>query len=87
MCAFAEPFLALGMVLTGALQGAGDTIRPTYITFFTFWIVRLPLASWLMFTCRLQAHGAWLSMVYTTILGGLMTAALFRSGKWKKIRV
>jgi putative MATE family efflux protein len=82
-----EPFLALGMVLTGALQGAGDTIRPTYITFFTMWVVRLPIAYWLMFTCHMQAHGAWLSMGSTTTVGGLMTAALFRSGKWKKIRV
>ena len=26
--AVCEPFMALGMVLTGALQGAGDTVRP-----------------------------------------------------------
>lgn len=85
--AFCEPFLALGMVLTGALQGAGDTIRPTYITIFTMWLVRLPLAYWLMFTCNLQAQGAWYAMTITTIIGGLMTAALFASGKWKRIKV
>ena len=85
--AWCEPFLALGMVLTGALQGAGDTVRPTYITFFTMWIVRLPLAYWLMFVLRLETHGAWLSMTVTTVIGGLMTLFLFRSGKWKKIRV
>ncbi|HZT42359.1 MAG TPA: MATE family efflux transporter [Chthonomonadaceae bacterium] len=85
--AFCEPFLALGMVLTGALQGAGDTTRPTYITIFTMWIVRLPLAVWLMFTCHMEAQGAWYAMTITTILGGLMTAALFQSGKWKRIKV
>lgn len=85
--AFCEPFLALGMVLTGALQGAGDTTRPTFITIFTMWIVRLPLAIWLMFTCHLEAQGAWYSMTITTILGGLMTVALFQSGKWKRIKV
>src|SRR5579871_6845916 len=85
--AFCEPFLALGMVLTGALQGAGDTTRPTFITIFTMWIVRLPLAVWLMFTCHLEAKGAWYAMSLTTILGGLMTAALFQSGKWKRIKV
>ncbi|HEV2473333.1 MAG TPA: MATE family efflux transporter, partial [Chthonomonadales bacterium] len=38
--AFCEPFLGIGMVLTGALQGAGDTLRPTLITIFTMWLVR-----------------------------------------------
>jgi len=85
--AWCEPFLGLGMVLTGALQGAGDTLRPTYITFFTMWLVRLPLSWWLMFNLHLNAHGAWLSMSATTILGGLMTVVLFRAGTWKRIKV
>jgi putative MATE family efflux protein len=85
--AFCEPFLALGMVLTGALQGAGDTVRPTYITLFTMWVVRMPVAWLLMFGLHMQTLGAWYSMTVTTILGGLMTLALFRSGKWKQIRV
>ena len=85
--AVCEPFLALGMVLTGALQGAGDTVRPTYITIFTMWIIRIPLAWGLIFGLHLNAHGAWLSMTVTTIVGGLMTAWLFRSGRWKRLKV
>lgn len=85
--AFSEPFLGISMVLVGALQGAGDTIRPTWITFFTMWIVRLPLAYLLMFTLHLNTHGAWLAITATTIIGGLMTTSLFRSGAWKKIKV
>jgi putative MATE family efflux protein len=85
--AFCEPFLALGMVLTGALQGAGDTVRPTFITFFTMWVARIPLGLVLMFTLHQNTHGAWVAMSLTTILGGLMTVALFRSGAWKRIKV
>jgi putative MATE family efflux protein len=85
--AWCEPFLALGMVLTGALQGAGDTVKPTFITLFTMWIARIPLGVWLMFTLHQNTHGAWVVMCVTTIVGGLMTAALFRSGAWKKIKV
>jgi Na+-driven multidrug efflux pump len=85
--AVCEPFLALGMVLTGALQGAGDTVRPTFITLVTMWAIRMPLAWWLMFTCRLETLGAWIAMCLTTIVGGLMTVALFRSGAWKRITV
>lgn len=82
-----EPFMALGMVLTGGLQGAGDTIRPTFITLFTMWVVRLPLSYWLMFHCDMQTTGAWWAMCVTAILGGVITAALFQTGWWKKIKV
>jgi putative MATE family efflux protein len=85
--AFCEPFLALGMVLTGALQGAGETSRPTLITIISMVIVRMPLAYFLMFTLNLQTHGAWLSMAVTTIVGGLLTLFLFRAGTWKKLKV
>lgn len=85
--ALSEPFLALAMVLTGGLQGAGDTVRPTVITLFTMWIVRLPLAWWLIFGMGLQTHGAWLSMATSTILTGILVWALFRGGSWKRIQV
>jgi Na+-driven multidrug efflux pump len=75
------------MVLTGALQGAGETVAPTWITVFTMWIFRLPLAWWLMFKLALNTHGAWYSMTMSTVVGGIMTVVLYRSGKWKKIRV
>jgi putative MATE family efflux protein len=82
-----EPFLALGMVLTNALQGAGETFRPTLITLITMIVIRLPLADVLMFRIGMQTHGAWLSMAITTVAGGLLTVWLFRSGVWKKVRV
>jgi len=85
--AFSEPFLALAMVLTGGLQGAGDTMRPTLITILTMWLIRLPLAWWLIFRLGLQTHGAWLSMAVSTILTGLLMFALFRGGSWKKVTV
>jgi putative MATE family efflux protein len=85
--AFCEPFLGLGMVLTGALQGAGDTVRPTYITVVNMWVIRLPLAHVLMFEMGLQTHGAWLSLASTMVIGGVWTLALFRTGKWKRIKV
>lgn len=85
--AFCEPFLALGMILTHALQGAGETIKPTFITLFTMVITRLPIAWFLMFPLNLQTRGAWISMMVTTVVGGFMTLALFRTGGWKRIKV
>lgn len=85
--AFSEPALAFAMVLTGALQGAGDTLRPTVLTAISSWFVSLPLAWFLALVCRWNAHGAWISMCFATILGGLLTSLVFRSGAWKRIRV
>jgi putative MATE family efflux protein len=85
--AISEPALALGMVLTGALQGAGDTLRPTVATAVTFWVFRLPMAWSLALGLRMQAHGAWIAMCASTILGGVITTYLYRSGKWKTVKV
>lgn len=85
--ALCEPFLAPGMVLTGALQGAGETVKPTLITLITMVFLRLPLASLLMFTWDLQAVGAWWAMTATTVVGGLMTLRLFQAGHWKRVCV
>ena len=85
--AISEPFIAMGMVLTGALQGAGETVKPTYITIFSMWIVRIPVAWVLMFTLHLHAHGAWITMCLTTLLSGVLTMAVYKRGAWKKIKV
>lgn len=83
--ALAEPFLALGMVLTGALQGAGETKGPTYLTAVTMVGVRLPLAYVLLHA--FGVHGAWLAMALSTVVQGIGTVILFRRGTWLRQRV
>lgn len=39
--AFAQPALAVGLVLAGALQGAGDTKSPMYSTAIGMWLIRI----------------------------------------------
>ncbi len=39
-----EIFFAYAMVMLGAMQGAGDTTRPMWITIFALWGLRVPLA-------------------------------------------
>lgn len=42
-----EVLFAYSMVLIGAMQGAGDTSRPLWITVFSLWGLRVPLAFFL----------------------------------------
>jgi Na+-driven multidrug efflux pump len=78
---------AYGMVMLQAFNGAGDTITPTIVNFFGFWVLELPLAWWLAIGLHLQAEGAFLAIVFSE---GAIAAAgivLFRRGRWKKQRI
>lgn len=85
--ALTEPLLAFGMVLPGALQGAGDAIRPVFASLFTQWIFRLPVAYLLAITLGLGAVGAWWAMALSSAVGGVLMISLFASGAWKKAKV
>ncbi len=85
--AVSEPFIALGLVLRGALQGAGETRAPAWISFVTLWVIRLPLAWALTVGLGYGAVGAWIAMSGTTILSGLMILRWFTWGNWRTVRV
>ncbi len=85
IASISEPFFALGMVLTGALQGAGETRSPTWITMISMLGVRLPLAVLLL--SLFGVAGGWWALSATQILSGLLTVAAFRSGRWQKVKV
>lgn len=84
IAALSEPFLALGMILTGALNGAGDTKAPAWAGVATMWGVRLPLAWLLIYGLHFGATGAWWAMTVSTALNGLVALALFKRGTWKQ---
>ncbi|MCE5198788.1 MAG: MATE family efflux transporter [Armatimonadota bacterium] len=85
--ALSEPFLAVNMVLRGALQGAGETRVPAWITLFTSWIVRLPMTWALAIPAGLGATGAWIAMSSSTFLSGVLMAAWFKWGPWRQTQV
>lgn len=85
--AISEPFLALNMVLRGALQGAGDTRTPAIISVGTMWVIRLPMAFLMAKTLGMGALGAWVAMSATTCLSGILMAAWFKWGTWRSIEV
>lgn len=98
--AVSMPALAVTMILTGALRGAGDTRWPLAITFAGYLGVRLPgavLLAWdeapLPLTdivipgLGLGVFGAWYAMVADVVFRAVLIAARFAHGGWKKINV
>jgi len=85
--AWAEPFLALGMVLTGALQGAGETASPTVLTIVTMVLLRVPLAALALYGLHLGPVGAWWVISLSTVVQGALTVVIFRRGDWRRVEV
>ncbi|MEO7716819.1 MAG: MATE family efflux transporter [Capsulimonas sp.] len=85
--ALSEPFLAFGMILTGALNGAGDTKAPAWASIVTMWGIRLPLAYCAAHLWGFGAVGAWWAMAVSTMAGGVAAYAIFKWGRWKKVKV
>ncbi|MBC8351631.1 MAG: MATE family efflux transporter [Planctomycetes bacterium] len=98
--AFSTPPLALVMVLTGALRGAGDTRWPLVVTFVGLIGLRLPLAclfAWESFQIPglditvtgfgLGVAGAWWAMVIDVVLRSILLVARFWQGSWKEMKV
>lgn len=85
--AISEPLLGVGMVLTGALQGAGETTKPAIVTAITFWVFRVPTAWLLALRLGFNTAGGWWAMSLTSMLSGLLTIWLFRQDGWKRVRV
>src|SRR5262245_31898565 len=77
-------FYAYGMVLTNALNGAGDTWTPTWINLGCFWCWELPLAYVLAHYAGLGPYGVfWASAIAFSTLA-FVSAWVFTRGKWKK---
>jgi len=78
---------AYGMVMLQAFNGAGDTVTPTIVNFFGFWLLEIPLAYALAIPLHMRSKGVFLSIV---IAEGAIAAAgivLFKRGRWKRQQI
>lgn len=77
------PFYAYGMVVTQSFNGAGDTWTPTLINVGVFWVWEIPLAWVLAINFGLGPTGVFVAMTVAFSTLALVSAFLFRRGRWK----
>ncbi len=96
-----EVLFAYAMILVGAMQGAGDTTRPMWITLFALWGLRVPLAFafalpvgqhifggvTMPFGLGWGSNGAWIALSITQGIQGILAMYFFKQGAWKLKKV
>lgn len=78
-------FLAygLGMVMIQSFNGAGDTSTPTWINFFCFWLLEIPLAYSLSIIMGFREYGVFFAILSAETVMTILAVILFRRGRWK----
>jgi putative MATE family efflux protein len=80
-------FYAYGMVLTQSFNGAGDTWTPTWINLGCLWAWQIPLAWMLALRLGLGPRGVYVAITISFSTLAIVSAVIFRRGRWKKKRV
>jgi putative MATE family efflux protein len=76
-------FYGLGIVMETAFNGAGDTVTPTYLNLFIFWMFEIPLAYVLAYHFEMGPQGVFWAITIAFSLLAVVSALLFKRGKWK----
>lgn len=85
LIALFQPFAALTQIITGALQGAGDTKFPMYATLIGIWCGRVGLGYLLGIVFGLGLFGVWIGYALDITFRGIILLKRFLNGKWQKI--
>jgi Na+-driven multidrug efflux pump len=76
-------FYAVGLIVTQAFNGAGDTDTPTWMNVLCFWALQLPLAYGLAEWLGLGPDGVFYAAAISESTLAVVAWVVFRRGAWK----
>ncbi len=80
-------FYAYGMVIIQSFNGAGDTLTPTILNVFGFWLFQIPFAYLMAIILDFQTTGAYIAIVTAESAMAIAAIIIFRRGKWKHVKI
>jgi putative MATE family efflux protein len=80
-------FYGIGMVMMSSFNGAGDTWTTTWVNLFGFWLLQVPLAYLLDKYFNMGITGVFIAIPIAEASMAVASFFLFRTGKWKKVKV
>jgi len=87
IAALEQPALAIYMVYSGGLRGAGDTISPMIITIVGTLCFHVPISYLFGITLGWGLAGVWFGSALDWICRAIAIYVLYRRGRWKRVRV
>jgi len=80
--AFCEPLYGASLVSNGAFRGTGDTFIPSCFKFFSMWLIRIPLAVFILLRTEYGLEGIWFAMSFELCLRGILFLGRLAGRKW-----
>ena len=87
MMGIVTPIIAVAMILSEALFGAGNTKFVAAAQFCLVFLLLVPLAWFLGLKTDLGITGMWAAAVFYSIAAAVVMTLKFRGGTWKKIQL
>ncbi|MGR8948012.1 MAG: MATE family efflux transporter [Gammaproteobacteria bacterium] len=78
---------AIGLVLTQAFNGAGDTTTPSGINLISFWLIQLPAAYFLATSLNFGPSGVFAAVFFGESMMGVLAIYMFKKGAWKLVNI
>ena len=87
LIALFQPFLSMTLVITSALQGAGDTKFPMYASFIGIWGIRVIGVYLLGIRFNYGLVGVWVAYAIDITIRGILLYYRFIKGHWQSIKL
>ena len=78
---------AWAMATVQGFNGAGDTVTPTWMHFWCFWVLEIPLAWALAHGAGLGPSGVFWAVCLSESALAVLGIVLFRRGRWRNAKV